>query len=83
MQWDAPFYSAYGANGATSNNVIKAQVVYVDYDLSGDEPFTEIYYSDWENLTANYFFDYMFFTNICDESCLISMPTDLKFLSVA
>ncbi len=71
LQWNTPFYSAYGAYGATSNNVIKAQVVYVDYDLSGDTPFTEIYFSDWENLTTNYFFDLMFFKNICDDSCLL------------
>src|SRR3989338_5503368 len=32
--WNDTFYSTYGQHGATFNNTISAQVIYVDYNLS-------------------------------------------------
>lgn len=52
--WNDIFYSYFGLYGATLNNVISAQVIYVDYNLSIDNPYADIYYSSWDNLSAIY-----------------------------
>lgn len=52
--WNETFYLNYGKYGATYNNTISAQVIYVDYNLSIDELYAEIYYSSWRNLTAEF-----------------------------
>jgi len=69
--WDEPFYSAYGQYGATFNNIISAQVLYVDYNLSIEDPFAEIYYSNWDNLSVNYYESTISFEDICVESCFL------------
>src|SRR3989338_2153917 len=67
--WDAVFYSAYGQYGATLNNIASAQVIYVDYGKIGEKPYAEIYYSSWQNLSANYYFATIDFENVCVETC--------------
>lgn len=70
--WNEVFYATYGQYGAGLNNVVSAQVIYVDYSLSIEEPFAEIYYSDWENLTANFYFSTIDFKNVCVDTCTLS-----------
>ena len=70
--WDEVFYSVYGQYGATLNNSISAQIIYVDYELSADEPFAEIYYSSWQDLTARYYFASIDFENVCVETCTLT-----------
>ena len=69
--WDEPFHSAYGTYGATSNNVISAQVLYVDYELAVEDPFAEIYNSEWSDLSASYFFEFYNFHNVCVDTCIL------------
>ncbi|HHI04352.1 MAG TPA: hypothetical protein ENL45_02290, partial [Candidatus Woesearchaeota archaeon] len=52
LNWDEVFYSYYGRYGATANNKISAQVVYVDYSLDPENPYSDIYYSKWDSLSA-------------------------------
>ena len=52
--WSETFYSHYELYGATLNNIISAQVIYVDYNLSIDNPYANVYYSSWDNLSAIY-----------------------------
>lgn len=52
--WDDIFYSNYYKYESTFNNVISARVIYVDYNLSVDNPYADIYYSSWANLSAIY-----------------------------
>ncbi|MBI2542374.1 PGF-pre-PGF domain-containing protein [Candidatus Woesearchaeota archaeon] len=54
QNWSGIFYMNYGLYGATYNNTISAQVLYIDYNLSIEKPYAEIYYSSWENLTARF-----------------------------
>lgn len=54
-KWNEIFYSNYAKYGATYNNTISARVVYVDYNLSIDKLFAEVYYSDWANLEVNFY----------------------------
>ena len=72
-QWNEPFLSAFGQRGATPENIISAQVLYVDYDLTAPVPFAEIYNSEWQNLTASYLVQYpRNFRDICIETCSLS-----------
>lgn len=52
--WKDVFYSSYGQYGATYKNTISAQVIYVDYNMSIDDPSAKIYYSKWASLSAEY-----------------------------
>ncbi len=69
--WNEIFYSSYGTYGATLKNVISAQILYVDYNLSLEDLFAEIYYSDWENLSAGFYQGFARFENICIETCIL------------
>jgi len=70
--WNEPFYSVYGQYGATLNNVVSSQIIYADYSLSIDEPFAEIYYSEWKELPAKYYFEFIDFENVCVDTCLLT-----------
>ncbi|MEK6946658.1 MAG: PKD domain-containing protein [Nanoarchaeota archaeon] len=52
--WSTPLYLTYGMHDASENNIISAQVIYVDYNLSRERPYSEIYYSRWSSLTARF-----------------------------
>lgn len=70
--WNEPFFSAYGTYGAGFNNIISSQVLHVDYDLDIDDPFAEIYYSNWADSSASYYFEYIEFDNICVDTCALT-----------
>ncbi|MCH8330098.1 MAG: TonB-dependent receptor, partial [Bacteroidetes bacterium] len=70
--WDELFYSSYGTYGAEFNNIISAQVLHVDYNLSITDPYAEIYYSSWDNLSTYYYLEYVDFQNVCTETCLLT-----------
>ncbi|MAH33014.1 hypothetical protein CL615_01350 [archaeon] len=69
--WNEPLYSTYGQYGAGLNNIISAQVLYVDYNLSLQVPYSEIYYSEWKNLSAEFYKDFVRFEDACLESCIL------------
>ncbi|MFH2028600.1 MAG: putative metal-binding motif-containing protein, partial [Nanoarchaeota archaeon] len=52
--WKDDFYLNYGAFGATYNNIIHSQIMYVDYDINPNDAFAEIVSSDVEQLKANF-----------------------------
>ncbi len=70
-KWDGPLYLSYGQYGASLSNIILAQVLYVSYNLSLDTPFSEIYYSEWKNLTARFYQESVSFEKICIETCIL------------
>ena len=80
--WDEAFYTTYGTYGATLDNIISAQVLYVDYNLSFDDPFAEVYYSDWKNLTAKFYQGFIRFEGACIETCILPNlnSTSYKFI---
>ena len=46
------FYLTYGLYSASNRNIVSAQVIYVDYSLNLEEPYADIFYSDWDSLNA-------------------------------
>jgi len=81
--WHEPYYTSYGQYGSTLNNIISAQVIYVDFNLSLENPYSEIYYSDWKNLSADFYQGFTGFENICIGTCILpnlnSSNYNLKF----
>ena len=77
--WNEPFLSAYGQYGASFNNIVSAQVLYVDYELAVDEPFAEIYNSEWSDLSAVYYSAFSDFENICIDTCILTGFNDTSY----
>ena len=74
--WNEVFYSYYGRYGASSRNKINAQVVYVDYSISEENPYSYIYYSGWGSLNEVFLEEeekITKFDDICIETCLLSL----------
>ncbi len=70
--WDDVFYSYYGKYGAGYKNMISSKVMYVDYNLSLENPFSEIHYSKWQTLPAGFYMDSYEFEDICEETCSLT-----------
>ena len=51
-KWNDVLYLRYNEYGASKNNKISARVIYVDYDLYSEKPYSSIYYSEWDYLYA-------------------------------
>ena len=63
-------FLSYGGYGSTANNIVFAQVLYVDYNLTADAPYSDVAYSLWDNKTAK-FSDIIEFEDVCIDTCLI------------
>ena len=77
--WNEPFHSSYGTYGAGFNNIVSAQVLYVDYDLSIDDPYAEIYNSEWSDLAASYYTAFTRFEDVCVDTCLLKGFNDSSY----
>src|SRR3989338_577877 len=78
--WNEPFLLSYGKYGASYNNIVSAQIIYVDYNTSLENPYTEIYNSEWQSLDAIFYKEFTQFRDICIETCSISLNTSLPVL---
>ncbi|MCK5283594.1 MAG: hypothetical protein KAK00_09400, partial [Nanoarchaeota archaeon] len=67
--WKHPFYLVDGSFGIGQNIVVSAQVAYIDYNLSLENPYSEIYYSDWAGLSAHFSDGTIMFEESCLETC--------------
>ena len=70
--WDDVYYSAFGKDGAGHSNIVSAQVIYYDVNASIDNPKSEIYYSEWGNLSVKFFEEETPFSGICLETCALT-----------
>src|SRR3989338_2905429 len=77
--WKEDFYAAFGQYGSSLNNIVSSQVIYVDYGKKDDKPYAEIYYSEWKNLSANYYFAEIDFENVCVETCILEGFNDTSY----
>ncbi|MFH1641540.1 MAG: hypothetical protein ABIC04_01440, partial [Nanoarchaeota archaeon] len=50
--YDDSFYLNYGGYGATFNNLVSCQIIYLDYSLDPLNPYSNIYYSNWTALVG-------------------------------
>tara|TARA_Y100000310_G_scaffold291208_1_gene318998 strand:+ start:8053 stop:9960 length:1908 start_codon:yes stop_codon:yes gene_type:complete len=69
LNWNDTYYSYLGKEGAGYDNVVSAQVVYVDYNISELE--AEIVYSEVLSLPVKFLSPYTEFEDVCVETCLL------------
>ena len=70
--WDDIYYSAFGKDGASHSNIVSAQAIYYDVNTSIDNPKSEVYYSEWGNLSVKFFEEETLFSGICLETCALT-----------
>ena len=70
--WNDTFYLNYGKYGAAYNNIVSAQLVYADYNLSLEDPRADVFYSELVNLSAIFYPEMISFEGVCAETCSIS-----------
>ena len=52
QNWKDNLYLTYGSYGTSLNNKISARVIYIDYKLDIEKPYSRIYYSNYDYLYA-------------------------------
>jgi len=75
-QWNEPLFMTYGLHDSSLNNKISSQVIHVDFNLSSEQPYSEIYYSNWEELPVKFYTSSANFENTCIETCSLSLNKD-------
>jgi glycerophosphoryl diester phosphodiesterase len=77
--WNESLFLGYGSYGSTEENMVFAQVLHVDYDLSLENAYTDISYSSWKNLTASFVEDVIEFEDVCVDTCIVSGFNDSSY----
>ncbi|MBI2654923.1 hypothetical protein HYX06_00675 [Candidatus Woesearchaeota archaeon] len=72
QNWSDVYYSTYGKDGAGHENIVSAQVIYYDVNLSPDNLKSEIYNSGWGNLSVKFFEEEIEFFDECLETCSLA-----------
>ncbi|MFH2028391.1 MAG: fibrinogen-like YCDxxxxGGGW domain-containing protein, partial [Nanoarchaeota archaeon] len=66
--WDDIFYLNYGLYGAGYENIVSAQIIYADYNLSIENAYSDVRYSDIVTKQAMFYPDMISFENFCLET---------------
>ncbi|MEA2037125.1 MAG: hypothetical protein U9O94_06425, partial [Nanoarchaeota archaeon] len=69
--WDDSFYLSYGRYGSGLENTVKAQVIYANYSIDINNPYSDIAYSSVEELSAEFYYSTITFEDICVDTCLL------------
>ncbi|MEA2036659.1 MAG: PKD domain-containing protein [Nanoarchaeota archaeon] len=75
--WNDVLYLQHGQNGASENNRVSARVIYFDYNLEGANPYSDIYYSEFDYLYAVYL-DSNYFSNELAED----ITSDIEYINI-
>jgi len=82
--WNDSLYLSYGRYNSKLNNNIKTQVIYANYSLDIESPYSDIIYSDVKETTAEFYEALIEFKDICVETCLLpslnATSYNLKFV---
>jgi len=67
--WNDTLFLTYDGD---SENVVSAQVLHVDFDLSSEQPYSDVVISEQTNLTVKFVDNYIYFEDVCVETCSVS-----------
>ena len=70
--WNATYYAVFGKDGAGLSNIISSQVIYYDVNLSAENLKSDVYLSEWGNLSVKFFEEEKQFSDVCIETCDLS-----------
>ncbi len=68
MQWDEPYYAAYGTDGAGYTNIISAQVISIA-ESADTQSGPTVLESEWQNLSVIFFDAYQDLRSACVDTC--------------
>ncbi|MFC1769285.1 LamG-like jellyroll fold domain-containing protein, partial [Nanoarchaeota archaeon] len=68
-EWDNPLYVNYGKYGAGYRNIVSAQIIYADYNLDPDNPYSNIVYSDKVERIIYFVDENIILNNVCGDAC--------------
>ena len=69
--WNSSLYLSYGRHNSELENIIKAQLVYADYSLDVEDPYSDIIYSDVMETTAEFYEKPILLEDSCIDTCLL------------
>lgn len=69
--WSEPYFASFGSDNAGNNNIISAQIIYTEFNSTGDELYSNTVSSAWKSLNASFDSYYREFSNVCKETCLL------------
>jgi len=70
--WNDNLFLTFGSYGSGFDNIVSSQVLHVDFDLSSEQPYSDVVISEQANLTAKFTDDIIEFGDVCIETCAIS-----------
>jgi len=68
-EWNDTLFLTYDGE---SENVVSAQVLHVDFDLSLENPYSDVVISEQANLTVKFTDNIIYFEDVCVETCSVS-----------
>ncbi len=71
--WNEPFYISHAMGEYGLKKAVSAQVAYIKYNLSLENPYSEIHYSDWASLSVNFYDKLIEFEDAADENCILDL----------
>jgi len=80
--WNDPLAISVGLYGTSSNNTVNSRVIYANYSLELDNIYSDIIYSDFSSLSAEFIepvpeeVTVIEFTDICEDTCVLSGLND-------
>jgi hypothetical protein len=77
--WNDKFYLTYGRYGAGLSNTVKAQLIYADYSLDPEQPYSNIIYSDIKETEAEFSEAIIYFTDLCIDTCILPDFNDTSY----
>ncbi len=78
-EWNDTFYLSYGRYDAGLNNNVEAQVIYANYSVSVDDPYSDILYSEVKSTMAEFYEERIEFSDVCIETCLLGGWNDSSY----
>ncbi|MEA2035931.1 MAG: NosD domain-containing protein [Nanoarchaeota archaeon] len=77
--WNATLYLSYGRHDSILQNTIRSQVIYANYSLDINNPYSDIIYSNIEEFKAIFHTPPINFNKICLETCLLPELNDTEY----
>lgn len=69
--WSEPYFASFGNDNAGNKNIISAQIIYTEFNSTGNGIYSNTISSTWKSLNVSFDNYYKEFLNICKETCLL------------
>ncbi|MBI2130818.1 hypothetical protein HYU10_03540 [Candidatus Woesearchaeota archaeon] len=77
--WAEPYYATFGNDNIGHRNTISAQVIYTEFNTTGDEKYANTASSRWAGLNASFDEYYLQFPDACMETCRLNLENKSSY----